>query len=99
MTEVGATLGRVGGWQLNAVASGPEALKSASADSGAISWRRSSVWLLSGETGFDALGGARAVRAEPALLTEVAAPGHMIHLDADAVRILEQERVVARREL
>src|SRR5678815_3849481 len=46
-----------------------------------------------------AVGGARAAGAEPATRSEVALAGNVVHLDADAVGVLEEQRVVPRREL
>ena len=43
--------------------------------------------------------GPLALGSEPAAGAEVTLAGHVVHLDADAVGILEQHRVVARGEL
>src|SRR5262249_51668754 len=48
---------------------------------------------------FDSACGTGAARAEPSAGAEVALPRHVVDLDADAVGILEQNRVVAGREL
>src|SRR5262249_10651365 len=48
---------------------------------------------------FDAACGTGAARAEPSAGTEVALPWHVVDLDADAIGILEEDRVVAGREL
>ena len=47
----------------------------------------------------EAIARPRAARAQPSAVAEVAPAGDEVHLDADPVRILEEHRVVARREL
>src|SRR5262249_61052240 len=48
---------------------------------------------------FDSACGTGAARAEPSAGAEVALPRHVVDLDADAVGILEQKRVVAGSEM
>src|SRR5262245_52015594 len=50
-------------------------------------------------SGLDAVRGAGATRAESSARSEVALARHVVDLDADAVRILEEDRIVAGREL